>query len=96
MTMPTAQQVADYLAVPVTDEVTSAYAAEVNDQANRCRVDPYTDALGEALCRRVAHNLAMRGIPLGVQFDEAGGTRISSVDPEVRRLEAPYRKLSVG
>lgn len=52
--------------------------------------------LAEALKRRVARNLAMRSLPLGVQSDELGATRVGSVDPEVRRLEGPYRRLAVG
>lgn len=94
-TVPTLAQVATRLG-KTEAEVTEARAAEVADQASRCRVDPYNDALAEALHRRVARNLAMRNLPLGVQIDETGGTRIGSTDPEVRRLEGPYRKLVVG
>ena len=74
----------------------AALEAEKAAQRAACRVEPYTSALTEALCRRVVRNLAMRNLPLGVQMDEAGGMRIGSVDPEVRRLEAPYRKLVIG
>lgn len=54
----------------------------------------YLDSLDveEALRRRVACNLARRALPLGVQMTDVGGTRISTHDPEIRRLEAPYRK----
>lgn len=76
--------------------VKDALAAETADQAARCKVDPYSSSLAEALKRRVAHNLAMKNLPLGVQTDEFGSTRISSTDPEVRRLEAPYRRTVVG
>lgn len=85
-----------------------ALTAETAAQAKRCRVpvtvdeddveapDPTPD-LVEALCRRVARNLAMRRLPLGVIADvEMGSTRLGSTDPEIRRLEGPYRKVSVG
>lgn len=95
--VPDATAVAGYLGNGVSPEqVAPALAAEQADQASRCRVDVYTDALAEALCRRVARNLAMRNLPLGVQMDETGGTRMGSSDPEVRRLEAPYRRLVVA
>jgi len=61
---------------------------------------PYPSDLTEALCRRVAHNLAMRALPLGIQTTltevSSTATRLSGTDPEVRRLEAPYRRLVVG
>ncbi len=74
-----------------------ALAAETAAQAAVCRIgDPMVDDLAEALRRRVARNLAMRALPLGVMADEAGGTRLASNDPEVRRLEKPHRKVFVG
>lgn len=97
--VPAPAAVATYLGASVPEgdpRLVSALAAETNAQAAACRVDPYNDNLAEALCRRVARNLAMRGVPLGVQNDEFGGTRLGSTDPEVRRLEAPYRRVSVG
>lgn len=94
-TVPTAQQVATRLGKSV-ETVTGALAAEVADQASRCRVEPYTDALAEAIYRRVTRHLAMRNLPLGVQMDETGGMRVGSTDPEVRRLEAPHRRLVCG
>lgn len=72
------------------------YEAELADQARRCRVDPYNDALAGALLRRVQRALAMRNLPLGVLQDDSGSTRLGSTDPEVRRLEAPYRKVTIG
>jgi hypothetical protein len=54
----------------------------------------------EALCRRVVHNLAMRSLPLAVMPGNleagTGPVRPSMQDPEVRRLEGPYRKLVMG
>jgi len=84
-----------------------AMSAEQRDQANRLRFPTwddgtpyYDDALKEALCRRVARNLAVRPLPLGVQptVTDAGAATayIASSDPEVRRLEAPYRRRVVG
>lgn len=55
--------------------------------------------LREALARRVVVNLARRGITLGVveQGSDGGGPSfIPRMDAEVKRLEAPYRKLVVG
>lgn len=88
-------------------QITAALAAEIVDQANRCRfpvdVDgapTYDAALREALLRRVAHNLAVRAVPLGVQATVTEGAALSTyvggTDAEVRRLEAPYRKLVVA
>jgi hypothetical protein len=85
-------------------------ALAVETAAQRARVKYPTDAAGveivpspvdldEALCRRVAANLARRTIPLGLT-DASGdaGQRayVPGTDPEVRRLEAPYRRLVVG
>lgn len=95
--VPDVEAVAAYLGKEASDpKVVDAYAAEVAAQASTCRVEPYVDDLGQALKRRVARNLAMRGVPLGVQMSEVGGTFLGRNDPEVRRLEAPYRKLPVG
>jgi hypothetical protein len=79
------------------EAIESALAAERADQAKRCKVvgDDANADLREALLRRVARNLAMRGLPLGVMGDEAG-TRLGSKDPEVRRLEAGHAKLVFG
>lgn len=89
------------------DEVSAALAAETVAQARVVSFPaedpltplPYPADLAEALYRRVARNLAMRAIPLGAQptITEMGiGTFRPGQDPEVRRLEAPYRRLVVG
>lgn len=83
-----------------TDAVSAALLTEKRAQARKCRV-PADDAawpedLAEALCRRVACNLAKRPHTLGFipSVDPAGGTaHLSSNDPEIRRLEAPYRRV---
>ena len=60
---------------------------------------PYPADLAEALCRRVQRNLSMRQLPLGYQTVnlEFGpiSTRIGS-DPEVHRLENPWRQIPVA
>lgn len=78
-------------------------AVEASAQRKVCRVPADPEAawdpdLGEALCRRVARNLAMRGIPLAMfQGDAEGGALIPpNRDPEVRRLEGPFRKQKLG
>lgn len=80
--------------------IENALDAEAAAQARKCRIEvPGTDLpvdLFEALLRRVARNLAMRNLPLGVQSNEAGAIRLGSVDPEIARLEAPYRRVVIG
>lgn len=77
-------------------QIQSALDAETAAQARVCRIPAvYPPDLAEALCRRVRRNLAMRGIPLGVQTSEVGPVRVGR-DPEIRRLEAPFPKLRVG
>lgn len=92
----------DVTATPAT--IAAAYAEEVEAQAAACRIpeaDPapsYPAVLAGALVRRVKVNLAMRDLPLaaaGSLPDPANVTGVAA-DPEVRRLEAPYRKLVVG
>lgn len=107
MSAPTEEDVQDYLGPDTgwsTTDIGSAYSAEKAAQAARCRV-PADDAewpadLVEALKRRVAVNLALRSLPLGLQalMSEGGvaQTRVGGGDSEVRRLEAPHRRLVVG
>jgi len=77
-------------------EIRLALDTEQTAQAAACRVEPYNAALAGALRRRVARNLAMKGVPLGVQMDEFGATRVGYVDPEIRRLEGPYKRIVFG
>jgi hypothetical protein len=86
-----------------TDEIDAALEAETAAQAQVVRLPEtgdYPADLAEALCRRVAHNLALRGLPLGVAVDltdsAVATTRVGGTDAEVRRLEAPHRKMPVG
>lgn len=111
--MPTAPNLAAikaYLGVETswTDaQVLSALTAETSAQQRRCRFPvelagalPYPDDLAEALCRRVAVNLALRSLPLGIQTAmsemNASQSRVGGRDPEVQRLEAPWRRHHVG
>lgn len=106
LTPPTAAEIVEYLGDSHSwglDAIQSAYEAELNAQADLCRLPAdgsYPPALVDALGRRVAHNLAVRDLPLGVQAtvsDMAVATRqVGGLDPEVRRLEAPYRKMLIG
>ena len=97
--MPTLADVKTYLGVTGTEKdavIADALSAEIEDQEAKCRVPVvYPVQLGQALKRRVARNLALRGIPLAVlQGDaESGSLTLPGRDPEVRRLEAPFRKL---
>jgi hypothetical protein len=86
------------------DEVESALAAEQAAQARVCTIPPtvegvepiWPDDLREALMRRVAANLALRALPLGVQVDltesNVAATRVGA-NAEVARLERPFKKL---
>lgn len=89
------------------DELADVLAAEIELQAKACRipadpVDPPSDAfpaaLRTAVFRRVARALALKGIPLAVlQGDaETGNVILPSNDPEVRRLEGPFRIVVFG
>ncbi|HSX66669.1 hypothetical protein [Nocardioides sp.] len=112
--LPALPEVQTYLATTGTTHpdtvVAPVLAAEIAAQARRCRFPadpaepaaplPYPADLKEALFRRVAHTLAVRALPLGVQanLSEFGATttRVGGTDAEVRRLEAPHRKLVKG
>lgn len=107
---PAPEDVVAYLGTDLSweaEEVATALDAEATDQLNRCRFprdltgEPlFTPALAEALCRRVAHNLAVRSLPLGLQATLTDGAvatnQVGGSDAEVRRLEGPYRKRAVG
>lgn len=101
--MPTTDEVAAYLGESAasweTEELQDALDAEAAAQRSTCRVGGvYPADLRQALLRRVVRNLAMRRLPLAVLRGDAegGDTVLPGRDPEVRRLEAPHRKLVVG
>lgn len=82
------------------DDLTDALDAEAAAQRAMCRIPAaYTADLRQALLRRCARNLALRRIPLAVLTGDSNGgdsTVLPGRDPEVRRLEAPYRRVTVG
>lgn len=87
-------------------QIEDALAAEARAQLRRvCYPQPTDDDptpdvsdLHEALKRRVQRNLALRPLPLAMQPQGDSGlvARPSSNDPEIRRLEGPYRRHPVG
>lgn len=101
-TLPNLAAVKAYLGtVSYTDpEIQTALDAEIAAQDGACKVPAvYNNDLKEALFRRVARNLNLRNKPLAVlQGDSEAGTSLvlPGRDPEVRRLEARYRRLVVG
>ncbi|SCF06514.1 hypothetical protein [Micromonospora mirobrigensis] len=101
--MPTTDDVAAYLRESAaswsTDDLQDALDAESAAQRSVCRVGAvYPDDLRQALLRRVQRNLSMRQLPLAVLTGDAdtGASILPGRDPEVRRLEAPHRKLVMG
>lgn len=80
-------------------DIQDALDAETAAQARVCRIpDPVPADLEQSLKRRVQRNLALRQLPLAVLRGdaEAGDTVLPGSDPEVRRLERPFRRLKVG
>ena len=78
-------------------DIQDALDAETAAQDAVCRRLPYYPVdLKQALKRRVARNLALRALPVGIQANDTGATYIAGRDPEIRRLEAPWRRVSVG
>lgn len=81
-------------------ELLSALDAETAAQQRRCRMPAEIPAdLGEARHRRVARNLAMREVPLGMQAAVGEfGAALAKIgnDAEIARLEAPHRKRVIG
>jgi hypothetical protein len=105
--LPTVDDVDDYLKSGggdhswTTDDMAGALDAEQAAQRRVCRVDPsYPADLREALLRRVQRNLALRPNALAMFRGDADAGDAQSplprYDPEVSRLERPYRKLPMG
>ncbi len=95
--MPTVDDFRDYISPEVstrTDEqIQSTLDAEASAQRAKCRVAAvYPPDLAQALMRRVQVSLAKRGLPLDREVGDAGISYTPTNDPEVRRLEGPYRK----
>ena len=89
-----------YLVETTYPQIADALQAETANQSARVTFPtdyddnplPVPD-LDQALKRRVVRNLAMRELPTAMLQGDAqvGPVRIVGQDPEVRRLEAPYR-----
>jgi hypothetical protein len=101
--MPTVDDVARYLKSAASSwtqaELQDELDSEFEHQQAKCGVRAvYPRSLRKALLRRVQRALAMRALPLAtLQGDADGGAMIlPGNDPEVRRLEGPYRKLVSG
>lgn len=101
--MPDLADVLNYLQWEEDNEygdAAEALATESDAQRRVCRVGAvYPRDLRHALYRRVARSLGMKGIPLAVLRGDAesgSATFLPGRDPEVRRLEAPHRKLVMG
>jgi hypothetical protein len=100
--MPTLANVQTYLRQYSWTDPEMQAALDAEAAAQRAKIRPsavYGADLREALLRRVARNLAMRGLPLAVLAGDGDGNGpqiLPGRDPEVRRLEAPYRKITFG
>lgn len=111
-TPPSLDQVKTYLGTGSSwtdDQIQAALDAETAAQARVCKIpedldpaspQPYPSDLAEAVLRRVAHNLALRNLPLGLQAsitDMAVATnQVGGTDAEVKRLERPWKRLVCG
>lgn len=103
MATPTVESLRVYLGAGESQwedaELAEVLLVETAAQAARCTINPATPDepdLEEALRRRCARNLAMRKLPVGIQSGETESLRVGATDPEIQRLEAPYRKRVVG
>lgn len=73
--------------------------AELTLQAMYCDVPTdYPKTLWQAALRRCAREIAARGLPLGLTAGdvEYGPIRYPMIDPEIERLEGPYRLIPVA
>ena len=82
-------------------QIQDAYDTETAAQGRRVTYPGgFCPDLDEALKRRVQRNLAMRALPLSVMpgNDQTGAAsfRPGGSDPEIRRLESPFRRLVMG
>lgn len=80
------------------EEIADTIEVEASAQRGVCTVGAIIPPdLRDALLRRVRVNLSRRTLPVLVTVDSDGNnTFLPSRDPEVRRLEGPYRKLVFG
>lgn len=76
-----------------TDDAQAALNAAVEVQASLCVVEPYTEALAQAVLRRAAAILTAKGAPLGqVDSGAFGSFPLIRYDAVTDRLEADYRR----
>jgi hypothetical protein len=101
--MPNVSDVARYLRTGAASWTVADLQDELDSEADAQRAvcgvrAVYPRDLRKALLRRVQRALALRALPLAVvQGESEGGiTILPGRDPEVRRLEGPYRKLGCG
>ena len=105
--VPTVAEVRSWLQLASTsvtdDQLQVVIDGELAGQAALCRVpaDPalYPDQLREALYRRVGRFTSGRQVPLGLSGDPAseyGATRVPMYDPEIERIEGPFRVVVFG
>lgn len=81
------------------DQLLAVIATEQELQAKKLKPGATGVAITEALCRRVYVNLSRRGYPLGVletSGDSDGTAFIPTIEGEIRRLEAPWRRVTLG
>ena len=82
------------------DQVQDALNTERSDQFKVCTIPAnYPAALAGALKRRVARNIAAQSMPIAqITTFDTGQTvnRVPRTDPEVIRLEGPYRRIALG
>lgn len=99
--MPTADDVTSYMGDhSYTDEqVTEMLRQETAAQFRVCRVPAaYPADLRGAVLRRTQRALALLALPLAVSQTVDGESQmvVPGNDPEVRRLERPWRRLAIG
>jgi hypothetical protein len=103
---PPLDDVRAWIKVPATiltdEQLQQVIAAEALIQARLCRVPQDPEALPpdlvQAIYRRVAREVAARGVPLGMLGADAeyGTARLGRFDAEIQRLEGPSRKVVAG
>lgn len=98
--LPDVTDLSDYIGdhSATDDELQQALDQETSAQWRVCRVPAtYPPDLRGALLRRCMRHLAMKGLALAVRENAEGDAIVvPGRDPEVRRLEAPFRKVRIG
>lgn len=105
MAIPTTAEVRAWTGVSVQSmsdpQLAQIIATEAELQAACCTWDGgvLPVALSQALLRRCGREISARQLPLGLTADTSGEyapTRLPAFDPEIERLEAPYRVIAVA